>query len=321
MSLEVIIVNNVFHPEVFQGNLRKKYYFEGWYIKSVTSDTKQVISFIQGISLTKEDPHAFIQVIYSKNYNPLYIRYKVEEFTYDKERFFVQIGKSTFSDKKIHIDIMSEIGPIKGDLEFSNNIYLPSMLTCPSIMGYFAYIPKMECNHGVVSVRHDIKGSISHGDDHVDFDNGTGYIEKDWGTSFPSSWVWLHTNTGDSKDFSFLFSYATIPFGPFNFNGFLIFLYVKGEFYRFATYNKSKIDSIDIKNNHVLATVTNKDLILIVEAKTLQGGLLQAPVRGVMKREIIESLTATIDITLQDKHGKVLHSIKGVTGGFEVSGF
>lgn len=314
-------MNNVFHPEVFQGNLRKKNYFEGWYVKSVTSDNKQVISFIPGISLTKEDPHAFIQVIYSKIYAPLYIRYKVEEFTFDKDRFFVQIGKSTFSDKHIHIDIMSDLGPITGDLEFSNNIYLPSSLMSPSIMGYFAYIPKMECNHGVVSVRHDIKGSIVHGEDLITFDGGTGYIEKDWGTSFPSSWVWLHTNTGEEKDFSFLFSYATIPFGPANFNGFLIFLYIKGKFYRFATYNRSKVASIDIKNNHVLATVTNKDFTLIVEAKTLEGGLLQAPVRGVMKREIIESLTATIDITLEDTKGTVLHSIKGVTGGFEVSGF
>jgi hypothetical protein len=314
-------VNNLFHPEVFQGNLQKKQYFEGWYIKSVTRDLKQVIACIPGISLTEEDPHAFIQVIYSKVYAPLYIRYLVEEFHYDKKRFFIQIGKSTFSDTHIHVDIMSEIGLIKGDLEFSNNIYLPSTISCPSIMGYFAYIPKMECNHGVVSVRHDIKGSISYGDDEIIFDNGTGYIEKDWGTSFPTSWVWLHTNTGDTKDFSFLFSYATIPFGRLSFNGFLIFLYVKGTFYRFATYNRSKVKSIDITSNHVVATVTHKDLILTVKAETLEGGLLQAPVRGVMQREIIESLTATIEITLQDREGNILHEIKGVPGGFEVSGF
>ena len=314
-------MKNVFHPEVFQGDLRKKHYFEGWYIKSVTKDTSSVISFIPGISLTEEDSHAFIQVIYSHVYAPLYIRYAVEDFHYDKKKFLITIGKSTFSDIGIHVDIQSEIGRITGDLEFSNNIYLPKSLINPSIMGYFAYIPRMECNHGVVSVRHNISGSIQYGEDLLNFTERTGYIEKDWGTSFPSSWVWLHTNTGDEKDFSFLFSYATIPFGKFSFKGFMAFLYVKGEFYRFATYNRSSVDSIFIDSSHVTSTISHKNLILTVQAATLKGGLLQAPVRGEMKRTITESLTATINITLKKKDGTLLHTIKGVTGGFEVSGF
>jgi tocopherol cyclase len=53
----------LYRPEIFQGNLKMKNYFEGWYFKHASRDLKQVYSFIPGVSLTENDPHAFIQVI------------------------------------------------------------------------------------------------------------------------------------------------------------------------------------------------------------------------------------------------------------------
>ena len=49
----------LFRPEIFQGNLKKKNYFEGWYFKHVAQNGKHVFSFIPGISLTQNDRHAF----------------------------------------------------------------------------------------------------------------------------------------------------------------------------------------------------------------------------------------------------------------------
>ena len=44
----------LYNPEVFQGNLRKKHYFEGWYYKHVSQGLSCTFSFIPGISvLTK----------------------------------------------------------------------------------------------------------------------------------------------------------------------------------------------------------------------------------------------------------------------------
>lgn len=51
-----------YKPEVFQGNLKKKNYFEGWYFKNVTQDLSCTLSIIPGISLVENDPHAFIQI-------------------------------------------------------------------------------------------------------------------------------------------------------------------------------------------------------------------------------------------------------------------
>ena len=42
----------IYKPEVFQGNLKRKKYFEGWYFKHVSKDLKNVWSFIPGISLS-----------------------------------------------------------------------------------------------------------------------------------------------------------------------------------------------------------------------------------------------------------------------------
>ena len=53
----------VHRPWAFQGSLRRRDYFEGWYFKHVSADLTQVWSFIPGISLSKGKRHAFIQVI------------------------------------------------------------------------------------------------------------------------------------------------------------------------------------------------------------------------------------------------------------------
>ncbi len=45
----------------------------------------------------------------------------------------------------------------------------------------------------------------------MDLTGGRGYIEKDWGTSFPSAWIWMQCNTFDTPDTSFMLSYARIP--------------------------------------------------------------------------------------------------------------
>lgn len=51
---------------LFQGHLKKKHYFEGWYFKQVTGDLLYTVAIIPGISIVKNDPHAFIQVMDGK---------------------------------------------------------------------------------------------------------------------------------------------------------------------------------------------------------------------------------------------------------------
>ena len=54
--------DKILKPEIFQGKLNLKNYFEGWYYKYLSEDTKTSLVFIPGISTNLSDPHAFIQV-------------------------------------------------------------------------------------------------------------------------------------------------------------------------------------------------------------------------------------------------------------------
>jgi len=79
-------------------------------------------------------------------------------------------------------------------------------------MGIFAYIPKMECSHGVVSMNHGLEGILKINGEEIDFTGGKGYIEKDWGTSFPKQYIWIQCNNFKNQTTRVFSSVADIPF-------------------------------------------------------------------------------------------------------------
>jgi hypothetical protein len=147
----------LFHPEIFQGSLKAKDYFEGWYFKHVSADLEHAMAFIPGISLSANDPHAFIQYIDGINRRSAYFRFDIESFKYDKKFFRIKIGASEFSEKQIHLNLENNEFIIAGTLNYSGNVRLPKNILMPGIMGWYSYVPKMECNHGVVSIHHLIE--------------------------------------------------------------------------------------------------------------------------------------------------------------------
>ncbi|KAJ3152707.1 Cysteine protease atg4c [Irineochytrium annulatum] len=76
---------------------------------------------------------------------------------------------------------------VKGDVEFLDVRPFPRSFYAPTIMGPFAFLPAMECYHGVVSMHHRTRGEIRVGDEAVDLNEGIGYLEKDHGYNFPKT--------------------------------------------------------------------------------------------------------------------------------------
>ncbi|KAG0048201.1 hypothetical protein BGZ83_006805 [Gryganskiella cystojenkinii] len=113
---------------------------------------------------------------------------------------------------------------VKGRFQFSSSLQTPLPISRlhPSIMGTAAYLPFLECNHGVASLHHPIeKGTLSVLESpgivmESIFDGGVGYTEKDWGVNFPSTWIWAQTNIfKKSPGSSLLISVASVPvLGP-----------------------------------------------------------------------------------------------------------
>ena len=57
----------------------------------------------------------------------------------------------------------------------------------------FIYLSFLECNHAIISLRHHITGSLKVNNQKFQI-IGDGYIEKDWGRSFPQDYLWLQSN-------------------------------------------------------------------------------------------------------------------------------
>ncbi|MFA6801544.1 MAG: tocopherol cyclase family protein [Acholeplasmataceae bacterium] len=310
------------HADIFQGNLKKKNYFEGWYYKFLDKQQNHALAIIVGISLNKIDPHAFIQVFkYKESHEPslttFYFRYDIKCFKFDKKLFEITIKNNTFSNNHITLHLKSDALTLDGTLNISNATPIKSTLYKPNIMGPFAYIPNMECNHAVVSMLSDVSGILQYQDIHLDFNQTQAYIEKDWGRSFPSKYVWLQSNHFKQKDTSFMFSYATIPFMGLKFNGLISNLYVFNQQFIFSTYNFSRIKKKIINPNDVYFKIKKHRYTLEIKAIQEHVVPLVSPYEGKMDHQIKEGLSGTISIKLYKKK-KLIFEDTGLFSGIEI---
>ena len=308
----------VFKPWAFQGSLNRKNYFEGWYFKHVSSNMEDVWSFIPGVALSAAYRHAFIQVLNGRTGESHVFEYEVEEFSASGRELNVHIGKSRFTSSEIFLDLKNTSLKISGEIAYTSLEPYPSTLFTPGIMGWYSFVPFMECKHGIVSMQHKLSGGLHVDKDYIDFNKGTGYIEKDWGSSFPESWVWLHCNTFNSSQSSFTFSVAKIPWLGSYFIGFISFLKLEDKFINFSTWSKAKIEKLEYVNNRLDIRIANKEYKLEIEALNNQAGPLKAPKLGSMQRIIKETVDAAISLSLTDKTGKIIFQDKGKRAGMEL---
>ncbi len=277
----------------YQGHKRKAY-FEGWYYKLMTTNGT-IISIIPGISKTVHDPHAFIQIINNHNHETHYIRFESTSFIVQENPFCVQIGANRFETSRISLNIDDEC-ILKGVVDFGLLTPIDQSLYSPNIMGPFAYVPQMECVHGIISLRHSLEGSLLLNDEWLDFNGGLGYLEKDYGTSFPSEYIWIqchHQNHG------LFFSHAKIPMKGFTFDGLISILEVNGKQHRFATYNGAKvIKQIKDDDSLIIHIKKGKSLLKLCLTHHLSFPLV-APKKGTMSGTIYESLDGHLHVVFE----------------------
>ena len=151
----------------------------------------------------------------------------------------------------------------------------------------------------------------------IDFNQGKGYIEKDWGKSFPRAYVWLQTNHFKNPSTSFMFSYADIPFARRYFKGLIVNLVIDQKEYRFATYNGAKVMLEDIHKNLVHYQIKKGRYKLDINAHSLVETSLASPKNGEMINQIKEGLSGEINLILYE-HGQIIYEDKGVHAGIEI---
>jgi tocopherol cyclase len=166
-------------------------------------------------------------------------------------------------------------------------------------MGPFRFVPFMECNHGVISMWHKVTGNIILNGEEFAFNDHMGYIEKDWGTSFPKKYFWLQCNDFKTDKASIMISIAEIPFLGTRFTGCICSVYLKGREYRLATYHGVKLQKL----TKTEVVIEQKDYLLVITMEPSTEHTLLAPDRGNMSRQIKETTlgTATFQFKVKDK--------------------
>lgn len=319
-----MILKHINEPIIYQGRKKKRKYFEGWYFKQVTSDAKSSICIIPGITKDTYDTHAFIQTLIYTNINSKprieshYHKFSIDEFKYEDEPFSLTISKNMFSNDKMELELSDDKYSLYGKIIFSDFTKIKKSLISPNIMGYYTYFPFMECYHGIISMSHDLKGSLILNKEIFDFSCGKGYIEKDWGTSFPKEYVWFQSNNFAGSNLSVMCSIANIPFLGTSFQGYICNLTLNGQEYRFASYNHSKLIEFNLSNNIIDITMVKGNLELEMSAKMYDRERLKAPKNGIMNNSIKEGLNGVVDVKLKEESGKILFEGTGYPCGIEL---
>ena len=306
------------NPELFQGETylnKNKNYFEGWYFKNTNNEHS--ISFIPGINIDKGNKKAFVQIITDDV--SYFVDYGIEDFKYSYYPFSIQIGNNTFSKEQIHIDIIDDVQNLNcyGDIKYSNNKNIKTSIISPNIMGPFSYVPFMECNHAIISMQNSAEGIIQINDNKINFNSGIGYIEKDWGCSFPKKYIWCQGNSFKNKNASFMISIADVPFKCLSFKGLICVLIINNTEYKFTTYNNAKIIEYNVNENYLSITLKKDKYILSIRTKLNSGHKLMAPMKGSMNRDIIESITSSITVILKE-NDNIIFSETSTNCGLEV---
>jgi tocopherol cyclase len=313
---------NVLHPARYHGFNTRPPFFEGWYFKLVSADGNQRFAIIPGVYKAAEEgkSHCFVQVFNSQADKVTYHRYPFDAFTASPDRFEVWVGPNFFSAEKVVLDINDDLAKVTGQLEFRGLHPWPVKFISPGAMGWFAWVPFMECYHGVVSIDHAIKGGIQYNGAKLNFSGGRGFIEKDWGRQFPSAWIWSQSNHFDRQGISLMLSIAEIPWLGRSFGGFIVGLLFEGVIHRFATYNGGVIESLELDDENVQIVVRNRTHRLHITATRAEGGLLQAPTLVEMDRRILETMDATLKIDFETLSRESIYMGVGKYAGLETVG-
>lgn len=322
-------MKTILNPDLYHGKKKTKNFFEGWYFKIVDKNNLYKFAFIPGIAYgeNNDQHHSFIQVVncYSINYN--YIKFKAMDFLYNNNDFYINVNNNKFSLSGINLNLnykdkSSNINSIRGSIKFKNISKWPDTIINPGSMGFYNYLLFMECYSQVCILNGDIEGSLNINGTNVDFTGGKVYIEKNWGSSFPKSWLWIQSNNFENPKVSVTCSLATIPFPIRDFRGFLIGLTIEDKFYSFTTINRSKLNLKNIGKDIELVTY-NKNYKLTLKTTTNKDDfvLCMGPKNGHMIPLVRETLCAKVEMTLEEiKTKNIIFTGIGQSTGVEYGG-
>jgi tocopherol cyclase len=322
------MLTQVLHPEGYHGKSGHRGFFEGWYLKLVDATGQHKLAVIPGISQDsdRDQAHCFVQILDGRRGTATYHRFPLDAFAARRDTFDVRIGPNRFGLKGMTLDLEGSGNRVVGEVLFRGIQPWPVTLPSPGAMGPFAYMPWMECYHGVMSFDHALEGTLLVDGRPIVWDRGRGYMEKDWGRSFPHAWVWMQSNHFGSAGTSLMASVAIIPWLGATFRGFMVGLWHRDRLLRWATYTGARIERLAVQEDVVSLQIvgglgSTRGLGLELLARRATSAPLLGPRRGAMSERVPETLNATIALRLHNGDRRhMLYEDEGVHAGLEAVG-
>eukprot|EP01084_Bolivina_argentea_P213346 362361_1 len=355
---DVTMMNTLlFHPERAHYssqqfiNSKSNRLFEGWYYKIASKDFQFAIIPGAYHSTNQDGNYAFIMLVatdfmYAYRY-PIHTYITSHGSIHTDQQFYINIGPNNFSRNSVSLHLESKYIhsiqpinyknisiPIKIHLSFlDQDIGFPVTLFQLGAMGYYGWIPFLECYHGILAMNYLVFGSIQINNKFVykyeenNNDNSElahGYLEKDWGTNFPQTWIWIQANNFEKdENVSLTLALARLPMigdSIVTKAGYLGGLYLNKKVYKLGTYTWSvvkKLDIIDEKGNRkidieihsfwgyqrlkVIANIPNEMYTMNRdEARKLKPHLLVPQSDGYMMPTLLEWINARVWIRFED---------------------
>ena len=283
--------------------LEKKDAFEGWFSKVDAKEAGILFSVIWGYTTHEKTKHAFLQFTSSLDHDTAYISYPIEEMWVEENPFVLHIGNNVLSKEKMVLDFEMDGKSVKGSFSFGELSPIRTSFLKPGIMGWLTHFPN-ECNHGIISMNHEVSGNLTVGEDSFLISGAKGYMEKDWGISFPENYVWAQAN--DFEDSSIAFSYATVPMLGKSAKGFFLVLHHEGKEYRFSSIEGSFMLDFKVREDAFVAVIQKGRYKVVLKAKQLNPVALASPDHGEMRAKIKESLDGRMALLLFKGKEKIM---------------
>jgi tocopherol cyclase len=315
-------IRQIWTPQMYHGFGRTRRFFQGWYYKLVNDDQSVSLALIPGVFLGQNpaDSHAFLQILEGETGKTTYLPFPLAEFGPSLHGQDLTLGLNHFGEGGIRLNLAREAATLSGELTFRQTHPWPSSFLSPGIMGPFAWVPFLQCYHGVLSMDHNIEGTLVINGKTISFDRGRGYTETDWGQSFPRSWIWMASNHFKPSSASLTVSIATIPWLGRAFRGLIAGFLLARKLYRFTTYNGGTLESLSVSDKEVAFSLSNRHYRLEVQAQRSEGGILHAPYRS-MEARVTESLTAAVHVRLSEfRSSRLVFAGRGTSAGLEING-
>lgn len=282
----------------FHGVKGKKNSYEGWYFKH--QGKNHSLALIPSICTDESGkPSAQVQIVTEKKSWTVPI--SMCEFNSEEDQLSVRMDNSYFTERGCTLNIHVKGLDLTGRIEYDELMYLDK-----DIMGPFRFMPKMETRHGIVSLYHTLSGSIKINKETWDFNQGIGYVEMDWGTTFPKQYVWTHAAWKDTYENCIVAAAAQVPVLNFNFNGFIGCLLYQGQQVVIASYFGAKVKEMSSEK----IVVEQKQMRLEIELLDHHPVELLAPEQGKMVRKTTEHLRTSVQYRFFQNNGCIFDVVQ-----------